>query len=211
MFWTKVNEVQYLDNCNCATTASNTDIDLSNPPTSIDGVTLEKNYRILVKNQDSNKEQNGIYVLTDTKNKIWQRSSDLNSSEKLVPQLSTQITSGSSNGSKIYRIVLPVPNTITNIQATSYTLETTDIEWNEVSASGLFNSSPETWQKIGTGTSNTFNLGSYSMDSSTISSSKRIGIAIKVPSTSTLSNNLITENGKVRNIRFKVEYKTKED
>jgi hypothetical protein len=211
LFWNKVNEVQYLNNCNCATTASNTDIDLSNPPTSIDGVTLEKNYRILVKNQDSNKEQNGIYVLTDTKNKIWQRSSDLDSSEKLVPQLSTQITSGSSNGSKIYRIVLPVPNTITNIQATSYTLETTDIEWNEVSASGLFNSSPETWQKIGTGTSNTFNLGSYSMDSSTISSSKRIGIAIKVPSASTLSNNLITENGKVRNIRFKVEYKTKED
>jgi len=211
MYWTKVNEVQYLDDCNCATTASNTDIDLTNPPTSIDGVTLEKNYRVLVKNQDSNKEQNGIYVVTDTKNKIWQRSSDLNSNEKLVPQLSTQILSGSSNGSKIYRIVLPIPSTITNTQATAYTLETTEVEWNEVSASGLFNSSPETWQKIGTGTSNTFNLGSYSMDSSSVSSSKRIGIAIKVPSASTLSNNLITENGKVRNIRFKVEYKTKED
>ncbi len=211
MYWTLVNEVQYLDDCNCATTASNTDIDLTNPPTSIDGVTLEKNYRILVKNQDSNKEQNGIYVVTDTKNKVWQRSSDLNSNEKLVPQLSTQILSGSSNGSKIYRIVLPIPTTITNTQITAYTLETTEIEWNEVSASGLFNSSPETWQKIGTGTSNTFNLGSYSMDSSSISSSKRIGIAIKVPSASTLSNNLITENGKVRNIRFKVEYKTKED
>lgn len=211
LYWTKVNEVQYLDDCNCATTASNTDIDLTNPPTSIDGVTLEKNYRVLVKNQDSNKEQNGIYVVTDTKNKIWQRSSDLNSNANLVPQLSTQILSGSSNGSKIYRIVLPIPSTITNTQITAYTLETTEIEWNEVSASGLFNSSPETWQKIGTGTSNTFNLGSYSMDSSSVSSSKRIGIAIKVPSASTLSNNLITENGKVRNIRFKVEYKTKED
>lgn len=211
MYWTTVSTVQYLEDCNCATTASNTDIDLNNPPTSIDGITLEKNYRILVKNQDSNKEQNGIYVVSDVKNKIWQRSSDLNSNAELVPQLSTKIISGSSNASKIYRIVLPVPSTITNTQATAYTLETTEITWEEVSASGLFNSSPDTWQSIGTGSTNSFNLGSFSMDTSSISASKRIGIAIKVPSSTTLANNLLTQNGKVRNIRFKVEYKTKED
>lgn len=211
MYWTVVNENQYLDDCDCATTSSNTDIDLSNPPLTIDGITLEKNSRILVKNQDSNKEQNGIYVVTDAKNKIWQRSSDLNTNLSLVPQLSTKITSGTTNSSKIFRIKLPTPSTITNTQSTAYLIDTSDIEWSEVSASGLFNSSPDSWQKIGTGTSNSFNLGSYSMNTNSISESKRIGIAIKVPSQTSLASNLITENGKVRNIRFKVEYKTKED
>lgn len=211
MYWSKALETSYLDNCKCATTISETDIDLNNPPTSIDGVSLEKNHRVLVKNQDSNKEQNGIYVVVDAKNKVWQRSSDLNSSASLLPQISTNISSGTVNGGKIYRILLPVPLAITNTQSTAYIIDTTEIQWSEVSSSGVFNSSPSSWQKIGTGTSSAFSLGSADMGTDSISSSKRFGIAIKVPDSTTLANNLLTENGKVRNIRFKVEYKTKAD
>ena len=211
MYWTRVNELQYLNDCNCATSASETDIVLNNPPTTVDGFTLEKNHRVLVKNQDSNKEQNGIYVVTDAKNKIWQRSGDLDSSAELVPQLTTNIISGTLNAGKIYRISLPVPATITNSQLTAYDLETTEITWVEVSANGIFSSSPDSWQKIGVGTSSYFNLGSYDMSTDSVAQSKRFGIAIKVPTTDKLATNLITENGKVRNIRFKVEYKTKED
>ena len=211
MYWTRVNELQYLNDCNCATSASETDIVLNNPPTTVDGFTLEKNHRVLVKNQDSNKEQNGIYVVTDAKNKIWQRSGDLESSAELVPQLTTNIISGTLNAGKIYRISLPVPATITNSQLTAYDLETTEITWVEVSANGIFSSSPDSWQKIGVGTSSYFNLGSYDMSTDSVAQSKRFGIAIKVPTTDKLATNLITENGKVRNIRFKVEYKTKED
>ena len=104
-----------------------------------------------------------------------------------------------------------MPATITNSQLTAYDLETTEITWVEVSANGIFSSSPDSWQKIGVGTSSYFNLGSYDMSTDSVAQSKRFGIAIKVPTTDKLATNLITENGKVRNIRFKVEYKTKED
>ena len=49
------------------------------------------------------------------------------------------------------------------------------------------------------------------MGSNSVAESKRFGIAIKAPTAENLATNLITENGKVRNIRFKVEYKTIED
>ena len=64
------------DPVDCATTATETDIDLLNPPATIDGVSLVLNTRVLVKNQDSNPEQNGIYVLNSSGDLV--RSSDAN-------------------------------------------------------------------------------------------------------------------------------------
>ena len=76
----------------------------------------------------------------------------------------------------------------------------------------LFRStSPETWQSLKAGYDNSVYLGSAIMGIDSTSKSKSFGIAIKTPSSAKLSANNITENGKVRNLRFKVEYKISKD
>ena len=108
-------------------------------------------------------------------------------------------------------ILIGNPRTITISNIYEYILDTDNIEWEEVSAEGLFESSPSTWQKIGIGSSNYFNLGFAKLNTDSIASSRRFAIAIKAPSSTVLSNNQINTNGKIRNIKFKVEYKTIED
>ena len=208
LYWASTIENNVLVDVNCASTAN---INLSGTlPTTIDDYTLEKGSRILLKDQ-STKTQNGIYIVTDLSNNIWQRASDLNSSIEIVPQLCATVISGTTNSGKIYRIKLGNPRAITISNIFEYILDTDNIEWEEVSAEGLFESSPSTWQKIGIGSSNYFNLGFAKLNTDSIASSRRFAIAIKAPSATVLSNNQINTNGKIRNIKFKVEYKTIED
>lgn len=212
LYWARVSRSNKLADCNCATTSSNTDINLSSPPSSIDGITLEKGYRILVKNQDTNKHQNGIYVVTGSGAEYaWARAEDLNSDTELVPQLSVYVVNGTTNEDTIWRIKLGTPRTITYSQLTEYVIGTDSIQWISVDKDGLFNSNPSTWQILGSDSANAFYLGSAKIDRYSTASSNRFAIAVKIPTSESLASNDIIENGKVRNIKFKVEYKTIED
>lgn len=207
IYWVEVAENFELDNCKYATTVA---INLSSLPTTIDGAILEYRDRILVKNQ-STKTENGIYVVEDVKNKIWSRSSDLNTSSQIKPQLTVKIDSGESNSGLAYRIKLPVPRTITNSQSTEYILNTDNIEWVEIDSTGLFNSDPELWQKLSSISSVPYYLGGAKLNNNSVSYGNKFAIAVKTPTSGSLASIGITENGKVRNIKFKVEYKTIED
>ena len=212
IYWAKVNLNNKLADCNCATTSSNIDINLSSPPATVDGVILEKGDRILVKNQDSNKSQNGIYTVTGSGAEYaWTRAADLNSDSELNPQLTVYVTSGTVNEATIWRIKLDTPRTITYSQLTEYIIGTDSIQWISVSKDGLFNSNPSTWQLLGNDIDNAFYLGSAKIDKYSTANSNRFAIAVKIPTSESLSNNNITTNGKIRNINFKVEYKTVED
>jgi len=212
IYWAKVNLSNKLADCNCATTSSNVNINLSSPPSTIDGVILEKGHRILVKNQDSNKSQNGVYVVTGTGAEYaWARAEDLNADSELNPQLTVKVVNGTVNQDTVYRIKLGLPRTITYAQLTEYIIGTDSIEWVSVDKDGLFNSNPSTWQLLGADNSNAFYLGSAKIDKYSTANSNRFAIAVKIPTSDSLSNSNITSNGKVRNIKFKVEYKTVED
>jgi hypothetical protein len=190
--------------------ASVANINLTSLPSSIDDIVLEKGDRILLKDQ-STASQNGIYIVSDAVNKSWVRAEDLDTSEKLVPQLTTKITSGSVNAENTYRIKLGTPLAITNTQLTEYIIGTSSINWVSVDSNGLIEQSPETWTPILAGADNYINIGNAKMGTDGIAESKRFAIAVKTPSATSLSTNGITENGKVRNIKFKIEYKTIED
>jgi len=212
LYWARVNLNNKLSDCNCATTSSNTDINLSNPPSTVDGVILEKGYRILVKNQDSNKSQNGIYVVTGSGAEYaWARAEDLNSDSEVKPQLTVYVTSGTTNEATIWRIKLGLPRTITYSQLSEYIIGTDSIQWISVDKDGLYNSNPNTWQLLGNNIDNAFYLGSAKIDKYSTANSNRFAIAVKIPTSDSLSNNNLTTNGKIRNINFKVEYKTVED
>lgn len=207
LYWAGVGTSPYLEDCNCASYAN---INLASPPSSIDSVVLKKNDRILVKDQ-STITQNGIYVVSDLQQNIWQRASDLNSDSDVKPQLSVYVGSGTTNSGKIFRIKLPTPRDITSTQLTNYILDTDNIEWVEVDKDDAFNVTPDLWNEIGVGITSALNMGNAKVDSNLIAISKRFGIAVKTPTSSSLSGIGISSNGNVRNLSFKVEYKTVED
>lgn len=207
IYWALASEYYNLNDCDLATLSN---IDLNNPPTKIDGVTLQNKFRILVKDQTS-KTQNGIYFVKDAKNKIWVRDNDLNNDSDIKSQLTVKISKGDDNADKIFRIVLPLPREITNSQLTEYILNTDNIEWIELNNDGIFNSDPSSWQKIGFGTTDSFTLGARKMDIYSVAYSNRFGIAIKSPSKGRFAGLGISDNGKIRNLKFKVEYKTIDD
>ena len=207
IYWAKVTDNNILEDCKVASVAT---VNLSSLPSAIDDIVLEKGDRILLKNQSSASE-NGIYTVSDAVNKSWVRAEDLDTSAKLVPQLTTKVQNGSVNADTTYRIKLGTPLAITNTQLTEYNIGTSSINWVSVDSNGLIEQSPETWTPILAGSDNYINIGNAKMGSDGIAESKRFAIAVKTPSTATLSTNGITENGKVRNIKFKIEYKTIED
>jgi len=212
LYWARVNLSNKLTDCDCASTSSNTDMNLTNPPATVDGVVLEKGNRILVKNQDTNKYQNGIYTVTGSGAEYaWARAEDLNVDSEVNPQLSVYVTGGTTNEATIWRIKLGLPRTITYSQLSEYIIGTDSIQWISVDKDGLYNSNPNTWQLLGTDNDNSFYLGSAKVDKYSTASSNRFAVAVKIPTTDSLANNNITSNGKVRNIKFKVEYKTVED
>jgi hypothetical protein len=207
LYWAGVNASPYLEDCTCATYVN---VNLSSPPTSIDNIVLKKNDRILVKDQTI-LTQNGIYVVADLQLNLWQRANDLNSDSDIKPQLSVAVGLGTTNNGKIYRIKLPVPRDITSTQLTNYILDTDNIEWTEIDKNSAFLVDPALWNKVGVGITNSYNIGNAKMNTSLVATSKRFGIAVKTPLASTLAGIGISNNGNVRNLRFKVEYKTVED
>jgi hypothetical protein len=160
LYWAKTKSNIYLEDCRVATT---TNISLVVPPSSIDGIVLADNDRILVKNQTI-KSENGIYVVSDSKTNVWIRSNDLKQSVDLVPQLSLTVTEGSINQNLMYRILLPVPRTITTTQLTNYILGTDNIDWIEVDPNGIFASSPESWTTLSFGSGSAVNLGNFKLN-----------------------------------------------
>jgi hypothetical protein len=203
LFWVKVNTNPYLSKAKVATVS---EISLSNPPIKVDDVILQKYDRIVVKNQ-TDKTTNGIYVVSSIgSSNVWTRSTDLDASSELLPQLSIQVGYGTTNADKNFRIKLPTPVTITNTQTTAYNLGTDNIDWIDTANYQLYNSSPETWQKLSSGYANAVYLGDAKLGIDSTAKSKSFGIAIKSPSNTVLSTNNITANGQVRNMKFKVEY-----
>jgi hypothetical protein len=81
----------------------------------IDGVTLEVDDRVLLKNQ-VNKATNGIYVVASG---TWSRTPTLSTSEQVVAGASVRVTSGTANAGKMFYI--------SNTGA--ITLGTNDLEW----------------------------------------------------------------------------------
>ena len=203
LYWVKVNTNSYLTNAKVATTS---EISLTNPPSKVDEVILQKYDRILVKDQ-TDKTTNGVYVVSSIgSSNIWTRATDLDNSAELLPQLSIQVGYGTTNADKNFRIKLPIPSTITNTQTTAYNLGTDNIDWIDTANFQLYNSSPETWQPLTSGYDNAVYLGGATLGIDQTAKSKSFGIAIKTPSTTVLSANNITSNGQVRNMKFKVEY-----
>ena len=203
LYWVKVNTNSYLLKAKAATTG---EVSLSNPPSKVDDVILQKYDRIVVKNQ-TDKTTNGIYVVSSIgSSNVWTRSTDLDVSSELLPQLSIQVGYGTTNADKNFRIKLPTPRTITNAQTTAYILGTDNIDWIDTANYQLYNSSPETWQKLSSGYANAVYLGDAKLGIDSTAKSRSFGIAIKTPNSTTLSSNNITSNGQVRNMKFKVEY-----
>ena len=167
---------------------------------------MQKYDRVVVKNQ-TDKTTNGVYVVSSIgSSNVWTRSTDLDASSELLPQLSIQVGYGTTNADKNFRIKLPVPATITNTQTTAYNLGADNIDWIDTANFQLYNSSPDTWQKLNSGYINAVYLGDAKLGIDSTAKSKSFGIAIKSPSNLALSTNNITANGQVRNMKFKVEY-----
>ena len=208
LYWIKVNTNSYLTNAKVATTS---EVILTNPPSKIDEVILQKYDRILVKNQ-TDKTANGVYVVSSIgSSNVWTRATDLDSNSELLPQLSIQVGYGTTNADKNFRIKLPVPRTITNTQTTAYILGTDNIDWIDTANYQLYNSSPETWQSLLAGYDNSVYLGGAKLGIDQTAKSKSFGIAVKTPSSTVLATNNITSNGQVRNMKFKVEYTIAKD
>jgi hypothetical protein len=192
-----------LTNAKVATVSA---VSLTNPPSSIDSVVLQKYDRVLVKNQ-TDKTTNGVYVVSSIgASNVWTRSTDLDASIELLPQLSIQVGYGTTNIDKTFRIKLPTPRTISNVQTTAYILGTDNIDWIDTVNNQLYNSSPDTWQSLGSGYDNAMYIGAARLGIDQTAKSRSFGIAIKTPSSTVLSANNITANGQVRNMKFKVEY-----
>jgi hypothetical protein len=184
---------------------------LSNPPAKIDEITLRKYDRVLVKSQ-SDKTQNGVYIVSSIgSSNVWTRSTDLDSSSELLSQLTINVGFGTTNANKNFRIKLPTPLTITNSQSTAYILGTDNIDWVDTSTSELYESSPELWQDLKSGYDNAIFLGTAKMSTDSTASSRSFGIAVKTPTSTSLAGFGITQNGKVRGLNFKVEYKIAKD
>ena len=199
-----------LDNVQCATeSGAETDINLAAPPTSIDNYQLQLNDRILVKNQDSNPEQNGIYYVSNLQANTWQRSSDLNSDIHLVPQLNVRVENGQVNSNQTFVINLTtIPREITSTTLYPYIIGTDPIAWTNANNSNLFYSNPDTWTDIPDSQSQAITLNSAKLNQFGYSLSPKIALAVYVP---TVSGVLNSTDGKVRNMKLNVEYDIAKD
>jgi hypothetical protein len=207
IYFAKVNSSPFLSD---VVAASTTNIVLTNPPSTLDGVILEKFDRILLKNQ-GDKTQNGVYYVASIgSSNVWSRTTDLDTSVEIKPQITVRISGGNTYSEENFRIKLPLPATLSNTVLTEYTLGTTNIDWVSTTTEA-YDSSPDTWQSLKAGYSNAINIGNAKLGIEQTSRSKIFGIAVKTPSPTLLATNNITTNGQVRNLRFKVEYKTVKD
>lgn len=83
--------------------ASTGNVSLSSPGTTLDGVTLAVNDRILLKNQTAGAE-NGVYVWSGGTSALV-RSTDADTGTELQPGTAVTVTEGTANGDKVFLIV----------------------------------------------------------------------------------------------------------
>lgn len=101
------SELQKLDWKESVRAATTSQITLSGLHT-IDGIALLSGDRVLVKNQNSAKE-NGIYIAS---NSAWVRAADANTNSKVTPGLSVTVEEGSVNSDSIWQLVTNAPVTL---------------------------------------------------------------------------------------------------
>jgi hypothetical protein len=113
--YSQIYDTDWKQSVELATTADVGNLVLANvQPNSIDGVTVQTNYRILVKDQDSG-AQNGIYLVRNAgtgSNGWWTRSLDALTSDRVTAGLTVGVVSGSVNGGKEFRLATPDPITL---------------------------------------------------------------------------------------------------
>ena len=205
LYFLKQYEGTKLTECVCATTGN---IDLSDPPTTIDGHELDTNERILVKNQSTSSE-NGVYYLFNKQSNQWKRANDLKSSYQVVPHLNTYITTGSVNADKVFVISLTnTPRKITDTNLYPYIIDTDPIAWTNYNYGNLFNSNPSDWKDLPDTRAGAASLQSAKINEFGFAESSNIALAIYVP---TVSGNLANSNGQVRNQKINVEYDIAKD
>jgi hypothetical protein len=205
LYFLKQYEGTKLTDCTCATTSN---IDLSDPPTTIDGHEIDTNERILVKNQSTSSE-NGVYYLFNKQSNQWKRANDLKSSYQVVPHLNTYITTGSVNADKVFVISLTnTPRKITDTNLYPYIIDTDPIAWTNYNYGDLFNSNPSDWKDLPDTRAGAASLQSAKINEFGFAESSNIALAVYVP---IVSGNLDNSNGQVRNQKINVEYDIAKD
>jgi hypothetical protein len=113
--YSQIYDTDWKQSVELATTADVGNLVLANvQPNSIDGVTVQTNYRILVKDQNSG-AQNGIYLVRDAgsgSNGWWSRSLDALTSDRVTAGMAVNVISGSINGGKEFKLTTPDPITL---------------------------------------------------------------------------------------------------
>jgi len=205
LFFLKQYEGTKLLNCACATTVN---IDIEDFPTVVDGYELDTNDRILVKDQVTSSE-NGIYYLFNKQLNQYKRTSDLKSSYQVVPHLNTYINSGSVNADRVYVINLTnTPRKITDSNLYPYVIDTDPIAWTNYNFGELFNTNPANWKDLPDTKAGAASLQSSTINEFGYAESSNIALAIYVP---TVTGNLASSNGQVRNQKINVEYDIAKD
>ncbi|AWN55073.1 head decoration protein [Methylobacterium sp. 17Sr1-1] len=90
--------------------ASTGNISVSAPGTTLDGVTLAANDRILLKNQTTGSE-NGLYVWTGGSTALT-RTNDADSGAELNPGTAVTVTEGTTNADKVFMVISDAAVTI---------------------------------------------------------------------------------------------------
>jgi len=111
--YSSIIDTDFKINCKAATTGAN--ITLSGgAPNALDGVNLQVNDRVLVKDQ-STASQNGVYTVTTVgtgSNGTWTRARDFNSSETVTSGIVVPVSQGALAGSRLYLLTTPDPITL---------------------------------------------------------------------------------------------------
>ena len=110
--YSQIKGLPYSPPCIVATTAA---ITLSGTQT-IDTIALSVGDRVLVKNQ-ATESTNGIYTVVDG---VWVRAIDMSLNDDVYSGVQMYITSGSSNGGKIFELTTPNP-IVLNATALTFT------------------------------------------------------------------------------------------
>ena len=83
--------------------ASTANVNIASAPSAIDGVNLNANDRVLLKNQTT-ASQNGIYVFTAAGSALT-RSADANNSASVTPELAVSVEEGTANATTSWKLV----------------------------------------------------------------------------------------------------------
>jgi hypothetical protein len=113
--YSQIYDTDWKQSAEVATTGDVGNLVLGNvQPNSIDGVTVQNGYRILVKDQTAG-AQNGLYIVANVgtgSNGYWQRTLDARQSEFVTAGLTVTVVSGTTNGGKEFRLTTPDPITL---------------------------------------------------------------------------------------------------